>query len=47
MIMHWGTFRLGDEPVHLPPRHMEAEMGAAGQGDRLVSWEHGRTVPRG
>jgi L-ascorbate metabolism protein UlaG (beta-lactamase superfamily) len=47
MIMHWGTFRLGDEPVHLPPRHMEAEMGAAGQGDRLVPWEHGRTVPLG
>jgi N-acyl-phosphatidylethanolamine-hydrolysing phospholipase D len=19
MIVHWGTFRLGDEPVHFPP----------------------------
>jgi N-acyl-phosphatidylethanolamine-hydrolysing phospholipase D len=19
MIVHWGTFRLGEEPVHFPP----------------------------
>lgn len=44
MIMHWGTFRLGDEPVHLPPHHMQAEMAAAGLSDRLVAWEHGQTV---
>jgi L-ascorbate metabolism protein UlaG (beta-lactamase superfamily) len=45
MIMHWGTFRLGDEPVHLPPQHMQAAMDAAGVGHRLISWEHGQTVP--
>jgi L-ascorbate metabolism protein UlaG (beta-lactamase superfamily) len=44
MIMHWGTFQLGDEPVHLPPRHMLAEMAAAGLTDRLVPWTHGQTV---
>ncbi|HSV94017.1 MAG TPA: MBL fold metallo-hydrolase [Desulfobacterales bacterium] len=44
MIMHWGTFQLGDEPVHLPPRHMQAEMAAAGLSDRLVPWTHGQTV---
>ena len=44
MIMHWGTFQLGDEPVHLPPRHMLAEMAAAGLSDRLVPWTHGQTV---
>lgn len=45
MIMHWGTFRLGDEPVHFPPRHMQAAMDAAGVGHRLIPWEHGQTVP--
>ena len=44
MIMHWGSFRLGDEPVHLPPRHMQAAMSAAGFADRLVPWVHGQTV---
>jgi N-acyl-phosphatidylethanolamine-hydrolysing phospholipase D len=44
MIMHWGTFRLGDEPVHLPPRHMQNEMAAAGLSDRLVPWAHGQTL---
>ena len=44
MIMHWGTFQLGDEPVHLPPRHMQAEMAAAGLSERLVPWTHGQTV---
>ena len=23
MIAHWGTFQLGDEPVHLPPARFE------------------------
>ena len=44
MIMHWGTFQLGDEPVHLPPQHMRAEMRQAGLLDRLVDWKHGETV---
>ena len=44
LIMHWGTFRLGDEPVHLPPRHMREEMRQAGLLDRLVDWKHGDTL---
>jgi L-ascorbate metabolism protein UlaG (beta-lactamase superfamily) len=44
MIMHWGTFRLGDEPVHFPPRHMRDEMRQAGLLLRLVDWKHGDTV---
>jgi L-ascorbate metabolism protein UlaG (beta-lactamase superfamily) len=44
MIMHWGTFQLGDEPVHFPPRHMRDEMQRAGLLDRLVEWRHGDTV---
>ncbi len=43
-IMHWGTFRLGDEPVHMPPVHLRAEMGRAGLLDRLVDWKHGDTI---
>jgi len=44
MIMHWGTFQLGDEPVHFPPRHMRDEMRQAGLLQRLVDWRHGDTV---
>jgi L-ascorbate metabolism protein UlaG (beta-lactamase superfamily) len=44
LIMHWGTFRLGDEPVHLPPQHMREEMARAGLLDRLVEWKHGDTL---
>jgi len=44
MIMHWGTFQLGDEPVHFPPWHMRDEMQHAGLLDRLVEWRHGDTV---
>jgi L-ascorbate metabolism protein UlaG (beta-lactamase superfamily) len=44
MIMHWGTFQLGDEPVHFPPRHMREEMKRAGVLNRLVDWKHGETV---
>jgi L-ascorbate metabolism protein UlaG (beta-lactamase superfamily) len=43
-IMHWGSFRLGDEPVHLPPVHLRAEMARAGLLDRLVDWKHGDTI---
>jgi L-ascorbate metabolism protein UlaG (beta-lactamase superfamily) len=43
--IHWGTFRLGDEPVFLPPEDLRAEMNARGLGAQLlvlpqgVSWE--------
>ncbi len=43
-VMHWGSFRLGDEPVHLPPIHLRAEMARAGLLDRLVNWNHGDTI---
>jgi L-ascorbate metabolism protein UlaG (beta-lactamase superfamily) len=44
LIMHWGTFRLGDEPVHLPPQHMRAEMKKTGLLDRYQEWKHGDTL---
>jgi L-ascorbate metabolism protein UlaG (beta-lactamase superfamily) len=44
MITHWGSFRLGDEPVHFPPRHIRSEMQAAGLSQHLVEWAHGDTV---
>lgn len=44
MITHWGTFRLGDEPVHFPPQDIQQAMAAAGMGDRLLSVSHGDTI---
>ena len=44
LIVHWGTFRLGDEPVHFPPRDIRAVMEREGLLDRLVELEHGRTL---
>jgi L-ascorbate metabolism protein UlaG (beta-lactamase superfamily) len=41
MIMHWGTFQLGDEPVYLPPQQVRDEMQKAGLLSRLVDWKHG------
>ncbi len=44
MIVHWGTFRLGDEPVHFPPRDIQIAMQKAGLQDRLVPLSHGQTL---
>ena len=44
MIVHWGTFRLGDEPVHFPPLDIKREMEKEGLLDRLVYLEHGETL---
>lgn len=44
MILHWGTFRLGDEPVHFPPIDIRREMGREGLSDRLVDLKHGKTL---
>ncbi|MFH1983790.1 MAG: MBL fold metallo-hydrolase [Pseudomonadota bacterium] len=44
MITHWGTFRLGDEPVHFPPMDIQREMTANGHSDRLLAVSHGETV---
>jgi L-ascorbate metabolism protein UlaG (beta-lactamase superfamily) len=40
-IVHWGTFRLGDEPVHYPPLDIRREMEREGLLDRLVHINHG------
>ncbi|MDJ0780563.1 MAG: MBL fold metallo-hydrolase [Desulfosarcinaceae bacterium] len=34
--IHWGSFRLGDEPVFLPPLALEEEMAARSLAERLV-----------
>ena len=44
MITHWGTFRLGDEPVYLPPLELKNELEKQGISDRLLSIEHGQTL---
>jgi L-ascorbate metabolism protein UlaG (beta-lactamase superfamily) len=44
LITHWGTYQLGDEPVHFPPQHIREEMQRAGLADRLIEWTHGQTV---
>jgi N-acyl-phosphatidylethanolamine-hydrolysing phospholipase D len=43
MIVHWGTFRLGDEPVHFPPMDLKPELAKAGLLDRWVDIRHGET----
>ena len=43
MIVHWGTFRLGDEPVHFPPMQIRKELKRAGLLHRLVDLKHGET----
>ncbi len=43
MIVHWGTFRLGDEPVHFPPMEINRELKKEGLLDRLVDIKHGET----
>jgi L-ascorbate metabolism protein UlaG (beta-lactamase superfamily) len=43
MIVHWGTFRLGDEPVHFPPGELKRELEQDGLNDRLVDVRHGET----
>jgi L-ascorbate metabolism protein UlaG (beta-lactamase superfamily) len=44
MVVHWGTFRLGDEPVHFPPIEIKEEMQQQGLLDRLVYLNHGETL---
>ncbi len=44
MVVHWGTFRLGDEPVHFPPIDIEREMKKAGLSEQLVKIVHGETL---
>jgi L-ascorbate metabolism protein UlaG (beta-lactamase superfamily) len=44
MIVHWGTFRLGDEPVYLPPDDMRRVMATAERGEALIHLDHGETL---
>ena len=44
MVVHWGTFRLGDEPVYLPPLQIKQELEKEGLADRLVDLKHGQTL---
>lgn len=44
LIVHWGTFRLGDEPVHVPPEDVRRELQKADMVDRLLDIRHGETV---
>lgn len=43
LVVHWGTFRLGDEPVYLPPLELRRELDRAGLSDRLINLRHGQT----
>lgn len=43
MIVHWGTFRLGDEPVHFPPVDLKRELKKEGLLHCLVNIRHGET----
>lgn len=44
MIAHWGTYRLGDEPVHFPPIQLAREMKQAGLKSKLFSVRHGEAL---
>ncbi|UCE53558.1 MAG: MBL fold metallo-hydrolase [Desulfobacterales bacterium] len=44
LIVHWGTFRLGDEPVYFPPIQIKQELKKDGLLDRLVDLKHGQTL---
>lgn len=44
LVIHWGTFRLGGEPVYQPPLDIRHEMEKAGISDRLVELRHGQTM---
>lgn len=43
-IVHWGTFRLGDEPVHFPPMDLKRELEKEGIADRVIDLKHGQTL---
>lgn len=47
LLAHWGTFRLGDEPVHFPPQDMRKVMAAHGATDKLLPLNHGETLVYG
>ncbi len=44
LVVHWGSFRLGDEPVYQPLIDIRQEMAKAGLENRLVELRHGQTM---
>ena len=44
MVMHWGTFRLGDEPVHFPPIQIREALKKEGLFNRFIDINHGETL---
>lgn len=44
LLAHWGTFRLGDEPVHFPPLHFKQEITRRGLSHQYLQWQHGQTL---
>ena len=44
LIVHWGTFRLGDEPVHFPPIEMRREIEKKGLSRKWIPLRHGETL---
>lgn len=43
LIVHWGTFRLGDEPVWFPPAQIEEELDRRNLLKHYVPLKHGET----
>ena len=43
IITHWGTFRLGDEPVWFPPVRIQEELDKQGLLKQYVPLKHGET----
>jgi N-acyl-phosphatidylethanolamine-hydrolysing phospholipase D len=43
MIAHWGSFRLGDEPVHFPPLDLKQVLNEKGLSSRWIDLGHGQT----
>ncbi len=43
MIAHWGTFQLGDEPVHFPPEDLRHALEQKGLLSKWIDLGHGQT----
>lgn len=43
MITHWGTFQLGDEPVHFPPDDLKRVLNTKGLSSQWTDLRHGQT----
>jgi len=43
-IVHWGTFRLGDEPVYFPPLEIREVLRKEALEARYIALKHGRMV---